>query len=167
MSDVDGFKASIDAYNIANSFDPINWNTASVVIFKGKTATWWDYSNNIDCLTYNVYVYPTNMIDTTWSENTDFSNIEFNDPDKYITANNQANSYVYSLVSRTIGAQYEGWYVHRDTVHKQYFGQKILQHVSNQVFDFYYYDNYPIWISNNLMTTDGNGVTGYFIAKND
>ena len=109
----------------------------------------------------------TYSLTSTWSSNTDFTNIEFGVANKYININGQGN-YLYSLTSRTIGALYHGWYVDRANFgYKQFFGDKTLLHVQNAKFDFYYYEYYPIWISNNLKTTDRNNITGDFVAVGD
>ena len=163
-SQLNEIKTAIDEYNVANSIDSINWDTANVAIFKVNSPSWWDYTSYIDCLGYQVFIYPSNHLTSTWSSNTDFTNIEFGDANKYINITGQ-DGYLYSLTSRTIGALYHGWYVDRSNyAYKQYFGDKTLLHVQNAKFDFYYYENYPIWISNNLKTTDRNNITGDFVA---
>ena len=156
-------KTSVDAFNAANNIDPIDWDTANVVIFKTKDAAWWNYSTFIDCLSYEVYVYPSDTLESTWSPNTDFSNFEFDDSSKYIGIRNQGH--FYELVKRSIGTQYAGWWVDRFTDVLHYYGEKKLVHVENAKFDFYYYENYPIWVSKSLKTTDGNGVTHEFVGK--
>lgn len=163
-SQLNEIRTAIDEYNVANNFDSINWDTANVVIFKVNSPSWWDYTSYIDCLGYQVFIYPSNYLTSTWSSNTDFSNIEFGVANKYINITGQ-DSYLYSLTSRTIGALYHGWYVDRSNYgYKQFFGDKTLMHVQNARFDFYYYENYPIWISNNFKTTDAINITGDFIA---
>lgn len=169
VADLDGLKTAIDGYNTANSIDAINWDTANFAVFKTTHKEWWDYNYYIDCLSYYIYIYPSNSLTSTWSTNTDFGNFRLEDPNKYITISGDGQMVQYKLISRTIGTLYNGWYILRSIPasynNHQYFGDKTLINIQNLAFDYSYYENYPVYVSGNLSTTDNNNVTYNFVAK--
>lgn len=165
------FKASIDAYNTANSVTAIDWDNVNVIVVISYASMWDDYTSYTDIKQTHFYIYSSNTVVTSFSSGKNFSNFEIDDSECTITINDGSYAH-YTVYKRRLAAgnRYAGWNVDYESVgslYKTYFGDRTLvqKTSTSEEGNFSYIPNYPVWVSKSFVTTDGQGQTGNFLYK--
>lgn len=156
----------LDAIRQAYPDDDLSGN---YIVFKGAETYWWDYSTNIPCLTYSFYFIPENTNSSNWGQTGSqitptFDNFTLFSND-YIDWMLPSGTRIYSCTYRNIGTLYNGVAVNKSssTGYRRFFSGEVV-HIENAKFDFYYYQNYPVYSTTALFTNDNFNNQGAFLS---
>lgn len=156
----------LDAISQAYPDDDLSGN---YIVFKGSETYWWDYSTNIPCLTYSFYFIPENINSSNWGRTGSqitptFDNFTLFSND-YIDWMLPSGTRIYSCTYRNIGTLYNGVSVNKSssTGYRRFFSGEVV-HIENSKFDFYYYQNYPVYSTTALFTNDNFNNQGAFLS---
>ncbi len=139
------------------------------IIFKGKEGRWYDWSTYIDVPCYTVYFLDNTLSSAYWGTNKNFINFNLFTSGDYIDWNMPAG-HKYFFARSSIGNLQNGsWYGMYDgstvNVVKRFYGDTTSGTVSNIIFEFTYYDYYPIYCNGNFETIDSNSFRGIFLTS--
>lgn len=143
--------------------------SGNYIVFKGAETYWWDYSTNIPCLTYSFYFIPENTNSSNWGQTGSQITPTFDSftlfSNDYIDWMLPSGTRIYSCTYRNIGTLYNGVAVNKSssTGYRRFFSGELV-HIENAKFDFYYYQNYPVYSTTALFTNDNFNNQGAFLS---